>query len=82
MKEKAKDVAIRAFKTFWQTALASLLIATPKITENIGDGWDALKPVLLSALVGALAAGLSATYNGVLKPIAEKLKANNASAEK
>lgn len=80
MKEKAKDVAIRAFKTFWQTALASFIFAMPQITENLGAGWGVLKPLLVSACIGALAAGLSAAYNGVLKPLAEKIKANNTSA--
>lgn len=74
MSEKIKDVAVRAFKTFWQTALASVLFAIPEITESIGAGWDVIKPLLISIGVGALAAGLSAAYNGVLKPFAEKLK--------
>lgn len=82
MNEKIKDVAVRAFKTFWQTALASLIFAMPQIIESLGAGWEVLKPVLVSAGIGALAAGLSAAYNGVLKPLAEKLKANNTSVEK
>lgn len=82
MSEKIKDVAIRAFKTFWQTALASLIFSMPQIIDNLGAGWEVLKPVLLSAGIGALAAGLSAAYNGALKPLAEKLKANNTSVDK
>lgn len=81
MNEKFKDVVIRAFKTFWQTALASVIFSMPQILENLGAGWGVLKPLLISAGVGALAAGFSAAYNGVLKPLAEKLKANNTSAE-
>ena len=77
-----KDVFIRAVKTFWQTALASLIFAMPQITESIGAGWVVVKPVLISVGVGALAAGLSAAYNGVLKPFAEELKAKNESVEK
>lgn len=77
MNEKAKDVVIRAAKTFWQTALASIIFAMPQIVENLYAGWAVLKPVLVSAGIGALAAGFSATYNGVLKPLADKLKANN-----
>ena len=77
-----KDVIIRAIKTFWQTALASLIFAMPQIIENIGAGWAVLKPVLLAAGIGALAAGFSAAYNGALKPLAEKLKAKNESHEK
>ena len=82
MSDKIKDIAIRAGKTFWQTALASLLVTIPQIVENIGAGWEALKPVLISAGIGALAAGLSAAYNGVVKPIVEKIKANNTSVTK
>ena len=81
MSEKIKDVVVRAFKTFWQTTLASLIFAMPQIIESMGAGWEVLKPVLISAGVGALAAGFSATYNGVLKPLAERLKANNTSVE-
>lgn len=81
MSEKMKDVVTRAFKTFWQTALASVIFSMPQIVENLGAGWASIKPVLISAGIGALAAGFSATYNGVLKPLAEKLKANNTSAE-
>ena len=82
MNEKIKDVAIRAFKTLWQTALASIIFAMPQIIDNLGAGWEALKPVLVSAGIAALAAGLSAAYNGVLKPLADKLKANNTSVDK
>ena len=81
MSEKMKDVVTRAFKTFWQTALASVIFSMPQIIENLGAGWASIKPVLISAGIGALAAGFSAAYNGVLKPLAEKLKANNTSAE-
>lgn len=81
MSEKMKDVVTRAFKTFWQTALASVIFSMPQIIENLGAGWESIKPVLISAGIGALAAGFSAAYNGVLKPLAEKLKANNTSAE-
>ena len=82
MSEKIKDVLLRALKTFWQTALASLIFAMPEVVESIGAGWEVVKPVLISAGVGALAAGFSAMYNGVLKPLAEKLKTNTASADK
>jgi hypothetical protein len=81
MSDKIKDIAIRALKTFWQTALASIIFAMPQIIETMGGGWDMLKPVLISVGIGALAAGFSAAYNGVLKPLAERLKANNTSVE-
>ena len=63
-----KDWVIRALKTFWQAALSALLISLPEIINLIPLGWVAVKPVLLSAGIGALAAGLSAFYNGLIKP--------------
>ena len=72
MSERAKSVAIRALKTFWQSALASVVVAMPQIADSIGSGWEVLKPVLVSAFVGALAAGFSAAYNGVIKPLVNK----------
>ena len=74
MNSKLKDVLIRAGKTFWQAALASLAVAIPEIIELIPSGWKAMIPVLVSTGVGALAAGLSAVYNGVIAPILEKKK--------
>ena len=75
---KIRDVIIRAVKTFWQSALASLLVAIPDIIDLIPGGWVAMKPVLVSAGVGALAAGLSAVYNGVIAPWIERLKYREA----
>ena len=74
MNSKFKDVLIRAGKTFWQAALASLVIAFPEIINLIPKGWDAVMPVLLSAGVGAVAAGLSAVWNGVVAPMLDKMK--------
>lgn len=71
---KIRDVIVRAAKTFWQAALASLMVAIPNIIELIPVGWGALKPVLVSAGVGALAAGLSAVYNGVIAPKIDRYK--------
>lgn len=81
MSEKQKDVVIRAVKTFWQAAIASILVSMPQILEGMYAEWAVFKPVLVSAFCGALAAGLSAMYNGVLKPVAEKIKANKTSVE-
>lgn len=72
MKANFKDVLIRALKTFWQATLASIMIAIPEVIELIPSGWVAIKPVLISAIVGALAAGLSAVYNGVIAPLIHK----------
>ena len=74
MKESVKDVLIRAFKTFWQATVATLIIAIPEVVDLIPAGWAALKPVLISAGVGAIAAGLSAAYNGVILPVINKVK--------
>jgi hypothetical protein len=74
MNRKLNDVLVRAGKTFWQAALASLVVAIPEIINLIPNGWDAVMPVLLSAGVGALAAGLSAVWNGVVAPMLNKLK--------
>lgn len=75
---KIKDVIIRALKTFWQSSLATLMITFPEIIELIPLGWVAMKPVLVSAVIGALAAGLSAVYNGVIAPWVEKIKYRQA----
>ena len=74
MKTKLKDVAVRAFKTFWQTALATLVVAVPKMVELIPEGWEALYPVAISIGVSALAAGISAAWNGVIAPLVDKAK--------
>lgn len=78
MKESVKDVVTRALKTFWQAALASLAVTLPQIVENLYSGWNVLKPILVSAGIGALAAGFSAAYNGVIKPIIVKLKTSTS----
>lgn len=58
--EKLKDILIRAFKTFIQGFLATLIILikeTDLTDENL----------LKSVLIGALAGGISAVMNLVLK---------------
>lgn len=75
MKEKVKDVLIRAAKTFWQGAVAYLVAS---FSTQLGAidlfSLDALKEVGIGLLVGALAAGLSATWNAVIQPALDKLK--------
>ena len=73
MNDKTKDVLIRALKTFWQAARASIVAA-------IGSGAIGLeifqdntwKKVLISVIIGAVASGLSAVYNGLIKPAIDK----------
>lgn len=56
-----KDIVIRALKTFWQAAVAYLV-------ASLGQGVDLLEgEVIGGLLIGALAAGLSAVWNGAVK---------------
>ncbi len=63
-----KDIAIRALKTFWQSAIAYLVAA-------LSTGVDLFEGEVVSGLlIGALAAGISASWNGVVQPRLERLK--------
>ncbi len=70
MNEKTKDVLVRAGKTFWQAALAYLLADATVLREALSD-WSRGRQLLLTLAVGAAAAGFSAAYNGVIRPLAE-----------
>ena len=78
MSEKTKDVLIRSIRTFWEAALAAIIVSLPEIVDLIPSGWAAIKPVFISVGVGALAAGITAAYNGVLKPYLDKSKTKEA----
>ena len=71
----AKDIAIRAMKTFWQSGIA-YLVATFSTQMSGVDVFDLhdVQSVFGGLLVGALAAGFSASWNGVVQPILEKYK--------
>ena len=56
-----KDVAVRALKTFWQAAVAYLVATLTQGVEVFDEG------VIGGLLIGALAAGLSAVWNGAVK---------------
>lgn len=73
MSEKTKDVLNRALKTFWQAALAYLLADISVLQTALTDV-KAGKRVLITLAVGAVAAGLSAVYNGLVKPLLEGRK--------
>ena len=63
-----KDVAIRALKTFWQSAIAYLV-------ASLGQGIDWFEAdVIGGILIGALAAGISASWTGVVQPKLDKCK--------
>lgn len=67
MNEKTKDILIRAGKTFWQAALAYLLADAAVLQQALTDRSGG-RQLLFSLAVGALAAGFSAVYNGVVRP--------------
>ena len=71
----AKDVAIRAVKTFWQSSIAYLLatFSTQMGSVDVFDLHD-VQSLFGGLLIGALAAGLSASWNGVIQPILDKCK--------
>lgn len=72
MNEKTKDVLIRALKTFWQAALGYLLadaaLLRAALTVPLKDS------ILATLLAGAAAAGFSAIYNGIIKPMLPKVE--------
>lgn len=70
-----KDVTVRALKTFWQSAIAYLVatFGTQMAGIDVFD-LEALKSVLGGLLIGALAAGISASWNGVVQPKLDRLK--------
>lgn len=64
-KEKIKDFAARAGKTFIQAFLAALSI---DMIVGVSD-FETLKKVALSALIAAVAAGISAVWNMALEKV-------------
>ena len=70
MNERQKDILIRAARTFWQAMLAHLLADATVLQEAL-SGWSRGRQLLLTLFVGAAAAGLSAVYNGVIRPLLE-----------
>ena len=67
MNENQKDVLVRAVRTFWQAGLAYLLADAAVLQEALSD-WGRGRHLLLTLFIGAAAAGLSAVYNGVVRP--------------
>ncbi len=81
MKNKVKDVLIRAAKTFWQAAAAYLAASFGTQIAGIDVfNVEALGNVAIGLAVGALAAGLSAVWNGVIQPGLDKLKGGDLPA--
>jgi hypothetical protein len=65
-----KDVAMRAFKTFWQSGIAYIVatLSTQGVEMFESEG------VICGLLIGALAAGISASWNGVVQPMLHKYR--------
>ncbi len=74
-KEKVKDVAIRALKTFWQAAVGFALTAIT--TAGITD-ISAMKTVIGGIVASAIAAGASAAWNGVVSPLLGNTKTSKS----
>lgn len=69
MTTKFKDVAIRAFKTFWQAALAYVVTSLGTTGFATGDFTaETMKTAGTAIVIGGVAAGLSAVYNAFFKP--------------
>ncbi len=60
--EKLKDILIRAFKTFIQGFLATLIVLLKE--SDLSD-----MSILKSVLIGALAGGISAIMNLIIKAL-------------
>ncbi len=73
-KEKIKDIAIRALKTFIQ-AFVSIAIAQ-LAGVNFIEGED-LKNVLIGIAISGGAAGVSAVWNAVLSPLFNSITGGN-----
>lgn len=73
-----KEILQRALKTFWQSALAFMIVNFNEVVFSVKEwNYETLKNLALTIVLGATASGLSAIYNGVLKPLAEKLNQSN-----
>ncbi len=67
MNEKQKDVLIRAVRTFWQ-AMVAYLLADVTVLQSALTDWPRSRHLLLTLGIGAVAAGLSAVYNALIRP--------------
>ena len=73
-----KEILQRALRTFWQAALAFVIMNFNEFIFSIKEwNFETLKNFALTIVLGATASGLSAIYNGILKPLADKLNQSN-----
>lgn len=73
-KEKIKDIAVRAFKTFIQAFISIVIAQLGGIDFIEGEN---TKNVLIGIAISAGAAGISAVWNGVLSPLFNSLTGGN-----
>ena len=60
LKLNAKDIGVRALKTFVQTLIGSLAVVA------VATSWESQKVALIGALASSVAAGLSVIQNALL----------------
>jgi len=65
------EILERALKTFLQAAGAVVIANLTVLTTEISD-WAVWKQAAVPVFIGALAAGLSAAWNGVVSPWLKK----------
>lgn len=78
MTENVKDIAERGVKTFFETAIAYALPALAGVNYFGGDN---KKTVLLGIGISAAASGLSAVYNGIIRPFIANKSAHSIAEE-
>lgn len=78
MSERTKCVLERCIKTFVETAVA---YALPAIAGVEFFGNNNLKTVLVGIGISATATGISAVWNGMLKPLLDKNKSGTVCSE-
>lgn len=64
----AKEIALRAVKTFFQAGISYLVVNFSAAALDFTD-LTANRTVVISLFVAAGAAGISAAWNGVLSPL-------------
>lgn len=68
MSDRAKDIIIRALKTFWQAALGYIIVDINALLVGMADS-NITEGMLKTLAIGAVAAGCSAVWNSVLSPL-------------
>lgn len=67
----AKEIVSRAVKTFIQAGVSYLVVNFSAIAFDFAD-MDAMTSAVTTLAVAALAAGISAVWNGVISPLIDK----------